>query len=112
MPNRKRLKVWRFFEELEGDYTKVKCLVTGCSSILSRGKPGSKRGDLNSNNMVRHVREKHPEQHNTIVEEEKAAAKANEEHEEYERKKNETEKGGNKIWQLKTQKERMSFLKG
>ena len=60
--------MWHLFEELEDDYTRVKCLVTGCTSIIRRGKAGSKRGDLNSNNMVRHARTHHPEEWKIIEE--------------------------------------------
>ena len=88
--------MWRLFEELEDDYTRVKCLVTGCTSIIRRGKAGSKRGNLNSNNMVRHAKTHHPEEWK-IIEEEKQAAVAVMEQKEMERKKDETEKGGNKI---------------
>ena len=68
--------MWRLFEELVDDYTRVKCLVTGCTSIIRRGKAGSKRGDLNSNNMVRHAKTHHPEEWKIIEEEEKQAAVA------------------------------------
>ena len=50
--------------------------MAGCASILRRGKPGSKRGDLNSNNMVRHVKAHHPEEWKVIEEEENKAAEA------------------------------------
>ena len=99
--------MWRLFQELEEDYTKVQCLVTGCTSILSRGRPGSKRGDLNSNNMVRHARDCHPNEFKEIMEEEEQEAKKKKEEEENEKKKNETEKGGNQIWHLKSKKERL-----
>ena len=71
MPSKKRLKVWRIFEEIEDDFCRVRCIVTGCTSILRRGKAGSKRGDLNSNNMVRHAKTHHPEEWKIIEEEEK-----------------------------------------
>ena len=102
--------MWRLFEELVDDYTRVKCLVTGCTSIIRRGKAGSKRGDLNSNNMVRHAKTHHPEEWK-IIEEEKQAAVAVMEQKEMERKKDETEKGGNKIWCLKSRNDRINFFK-
>ena len=103
--------MWRLFEELEDDYTRVKCLVTGCTSIIRRGKAGSKRGDLNSNNMVRHAKTPHPEEWKIIEEKEKQAAVAVMEQKEMERKKDETEKGGNKIWCLKSRNDRINFFK-
>ena len=111
MPSRRRVKVWRLFVELEDDYTRVKCLVTGCTSIIRRGKAGSKRGELNSNNMVRHAKTHHPEEWKIVEEEEKQAAVAVMEQKEMERKKDETEKGGNKIWCLKSRKDRINFFK-
>ena len=96
---------------MEDDFCQVKCLVSGCTSILRRGKAGSKRGDLNSNNMLRHVQTKHPEEWRQIEEEEKQAAEADKEEKERDGKKDESEKGGNQIWCLKSHKERMTFFK-
>ena len=103
--------MWRLFEELEGDYCQVRCLITGCTSVIRRGKAGSKRGDLNSNNMVRHAKTHHPQEWKVIEEEENMAAETAKEEMEIARKKDETEKGGNKVWCLKSRNERLNFFK-
>ena len=61
-----RKKLWRLFEEVEGDFTKVKCLVGGCPSVISRGPTGTARSKLNSSGMTNHAKAKHPEDYNEV----------------------------------------------
>ena len=60
--------------------------------------------------MVRHIRDVHPQEFQQVQEEEQIEAKKKKEQEEHENKKDETEKGGNKIWHLKSKKERLQFF--
>ena len=60
--------------------------------------------------MICHVQTKHPVHWKEIEEEERLAAEADVEHKEHERKKDESGKGGNQIWCLKSCNERMTFF--
>ena len=93
--------------------TTARCsvLLLGASLSSGEGRPGSKRGDLNSNNMVRHAKTHHPQEWKVIEEEENMAAETAKEEMEIARKKDETEKGGNKVWCLKSRNERLNFFK-
>ena len=61
-----RKKLWRLFEEVEGDCTKVKCLVGGCPAVISRGPTGTARSKLNSSGMTNHAKAKHPDDYNEV----------------------------------------------
>ena len=61
--------------------------------------------------MVRHAKTHHPQEWKVIKEEENMAAETAKEEMEIARKKDETEKGGNKVWCLKSRNERLNFFK-
>ena len=61
--------------------------------------------------MVCHAKTHHPEEWKIIEEEENQAAMAIMEEKEMERKKDETEKCGNKTWCLKLRNKKMNFFK-
>ena len=111
MTGRKKLKVWRYYQEVPGDYTKVICTVEGCVKEISRGKTGAKRSQCNSTNMLKHTMAKHPEEWKIVQEAEAEAANEIKAKDERERKKNETEKGGNHLWHLNSKVARWNFFK-
>ncbi len=110
MPGFRKLPVWDYYQEVDGDYTKVRCLVQGCDKVISRGKTGAKRSKCNSNNMNKHTEAKHPEIWRQIKEVEEAVSKKEKEAKERERLKNETEKGGNQVWHLNSKVARWRFF--
>ena len=65
MPNGRK-KIWSLYEEQEEDYTKVKCLVGNCVTVISRGKTGTLRAKLNSSGPVNHAKLKHPDEYNEV----------------------------------------------
>ena len=61
--------------------------------------------------MVHHAQTHHPQEWKVIEEEENIAAETAKEEMEIARKKDETVKGGNKVWCLKSRNERLNFSK-
>lgn len=62
VPQRVRSLVWRYFEILQEDICKVRCLI--CPAIISRGGVGKSAG---TSCMRNHIRWKHPDVFTTAL---------------------------------------------
>ena len=105
----KQSPIWDFFQEVDGDPSKVKCQIAGCKATVSRGKSASAKSALTNTSMVSHLTKHHSKEYKIFCDK-KDNLDLKKRKEEEDNSDNDMENSSVPVFDIRTHNKRQKFL--